>query len=194
MKTLKVRIIGTSPLLMHSDRSIDKTSEESKAHRELTSKRKKTDDDEIAIAKSEFLLSMYHDPELGPFLPGKMIWASLVEGARENKRGKDVESGTLILADKCKLKYTGPRDKEGMWKDKAFLDARSVVVQRSRIMRYRPKFLQWEVEAEVQYDPLKIDESDLLTAFDNAGKYKGIGDFRPSKKGSFGRFTVEVIR
>ena len=53
METLNVRITGTSPLMMHSDKFANPLLPETKAHKALTAKRKKTDEDHEAIAKSE---------------------------------------------------------------------------------------------------------------------------------------------
>lgn len=193
MKTLKVRITGTSPLLMHSDRGANKLDPLVRAHKDLTSKKKKTEEDDAAIAKSEYTLGLYLGKDGGPVIPTQNIRAAIIEGARQNKRGKDVESGTLILDQNVPLEYKGPRDPEKLFKTPGFVDARGVVVQRARIMRYRPMFDGWSCAVEIHYDPAKIDEADLMLACENAGRYVGLGDFRPAKKGTFGRFEVSKI-
>ena len=71
MKQLKVKITGVSPLLMHSDRFANPLDKATKAHKELTAKRKKTDADHEAIAKSEWLGSLYWRDDIGPFIPGQ---------------------------------------------------------------------------------------------------------------------------
>ena len=55
MKSIPVKITGSAALLMHSDRFANPLDPLAKAHKEMTGKRKKTDDDFIAIAKSEFI-------------------------------------------------------------------------------------------------------------------------------------------
>ena len=55
MKSIKVKLSGSSALLMHSDRFANPLDPLTKAHKELTGKRKKTDDDHIAIADKNFL-------------------------------------------------------------------------------------------------------------------------------------------
>jgi hypothetical protein len=59
MKTVSVKITGKAALLMHSDRFANPLDPLTKAHKELTSKRKKTDDDHIAIARGEFIGGCY---------------------------------------------------------------------------------------------------------------------------------------
>ena len=193
MKQIKVKLTGISPLLMHSDAGANKLDPRVKAHKALTSKKKKTEDDDAAIAKSEYLLGMYWDKDIGPFLPTQNIRATMIEGARVNKRGKDVASGSIILEPRTALAYKGPRDPEQLFSRPEFVDSRGVVVQRQRIMRYRPRFNDWACEVEIHFDPEKIDEADLMVSLENAGKYVGLGDFRPAKNGTFGRFEVAKV-
>lgn len=47
--------------MMHSDKLANPLHPATKAHRELTSKRKKVDDDHVAIARSEFIAGVYFD-------------------------------------------------------------------------------------------------------------------------------------
>ncbi|WP_439871357.1 tail fiber assembly protein [Pseudomonas syringae] len=75
MDLLTLRITGTSPL-MHSDRLANPLLSETKAHKELTSKRKKTDDDHLAIARSEFIAGAYFDDQLVFFIPGQKLKAA----------------------------------------------------------------------------------------------------------------------
>jgi len=74
-----------------------------------------------------------------------------------------------------------------------YFDCRVVVVQRNRIMRTRPIFNNWELEFKAEYLPESISESEIANAIENAGKYKGIGDYRPR----YGKFSVkefEIIK
>jgi len=54
----------------------------------------------------------------------------------------------------------------------------------------RPKFPTWafDVTVEVNEDLVNIDKVKEL--FKAAGLFSGLGDYRPSKRGPFGRFTV----
>jgi len=65
MEILKLNIIGTSPLMMHSDKFANPLAPETKAHKSLTAKRKKTDEDHLAIAKSEFMSGAYYSEKSG---------------------------------------------------------------------------------------------------------------------------------
>jgi hypothetical protein len=110
-----------------------------------------------------------------------------------NKLGAAMQRGTVILDDKIPLEYVGPRTIEGLWNDPRFRDARSVVVSRARLMRYRPMFQEWAVTVDLTFDPQILEADQIFQCAENAGKFIGLGDFRPNKGGSFGRFTVESV-
>lgn len=191
MKALKVAITGVSALLMHSDRFANPLDPMAKAHKELTSKRKKTEADHEAIARSEWVGGLYFDTKIGPYLPTMNIRSCLVEGAKFNKLGSKVKKATLVTTDRTQLDYDGPRDIDGLWNHGGFTDCRSVKVGTSRLMRYRPMFPQWSCVVELVFDEQQLDRADLVLAFENAGKLIGLGDFRPACGGAFGRFTVQ---
>ena len=62
------------------------------------------------------------------------------------------------------------------------------MVQRSRILRARPKFDEWSLEFKIiNKDPTVIHADTLKKILIDAGKWYGLGDFRPE----FGLFRVE---
>lgn len=187
---------GTSPLLMHNQRLADPLDPYAKALKAISSKKSKTDEDHEQMARIEFEGGLYLDPDLGPYMPGVNIHRSLVEGARQTKRGKDVERAMLILDDVCPLAYRGPRDVEGLWADKTFVSRRSVKVKTSRLPRTRPVFPQWALECEAELDLSLLNFDDVIVIAETAGALAGLGDYRPSSPhgGSFGRYQAAVER
>lgn len=188
METVKLKVTGTRPLLMHADIFADPLNPLTKGHKALTSKRKKTDDDFEAIAKSEWRGGMYFDEDLGPYIPGVMLQAAMVSGGKLSKLGAQLKRSVEVVDEMCRLEYEGPRKVEALW-NKGFYDARSVKVTTSRIMRYRPIFKNWAVECTIAFDQESIDRRDVLKCMSDAGQYCGIGDYRPK----FGRFSVDVV-
>ena len=176
---------------MHSDRGANPLDPDVIKHKELTSKRKKTDDDHRAIAKSEWLLALYWDKKNGPYIPSMNVRASLIGGAKFNKLGTHVKRSTLLEIERIPLEYDGPRNIKGLFDSGNFIDTRSVVVMSKRLMRNRPVFQNWSLVFEMSYDEKQLEERDLMTAFKEAGKLIGIGDFRPEKGGLFGRYSVK---
>lgn len=57
----------------------------------------------------------------------------------------------------------------------------------------RPKFMEWGFSCTVDFDDKEIQEGTVRKLFEIAGRFMGLGSFRPSCKGPFGRFLVESI-
>lgn len=194
METIKFKFIGASALLMHSCRGVDPFDPLARELKKLTSTRKKTDEVHEQVARMEWELGMYHDPELGPYVPTINLRGSIVEAGRLNRRGADFERGTILVEEKAKLEYKGQRDIEGMWASNNFRDCRSVVVGTARVMRTRPIFRpEWSVEFSLLYNEITVQRDNLIASAKDAGMMIGIGDYRPNCGGFFGRFTVEVL-
>lgn len=190
MQTINLKFIGQSAMLLHSDRGANPIAPETVAHKALTSKRKKTDEDHLAIARSEYMLGFY--PGSDVIVPSTNLKSTLVEGAKLHKLGSAFNRCVLILSDSLTVKHSGPASKDKMWETPACVDCRSVKVGMARLMRYRPRLNDWSIAVEVVFDEKMIERAQILAAAENAGKYIGLGDYRPAKGGPFGRFTVEV--
>lgn len=186
METLNVKIVGTAPLLMHSDRFANPLLPATKLHKALTSKRKKTDEDHEAIAKSEFLGGLYHDDAAGFFIPGQNFDASFLGGAKLQKLGTSWKRAAVVITDKAKLVFKGPRDPESLWADPRFVDCRGVKVGTAKVMRYRPIFLEWATEVQVAVNTDVMDVREAQKAIEDSGRLIGVCEYRPR----FGRFEV----
>jgi len=72
------------------------------------------------------------------------------------------------------------------------VDARPVTIPatKGRIMRYRPKIEEWRarIPMEIDTDIIPVDQVHQL--LEDAGRRQGVGDFRPEKRGPFGRFQI----
>jgi hypothetical protein len=187
---MKVRITinGTAPLLMHNIRLADPLDPIAKAMKQVSGKRKKTDDDLEQLARLEFQGGFYFSEELGPYMPGANVEKCLVEGGRITKQGKQVERGLFVTDMEVPLLYKGPRDIEELWKDKNFVSSMAVKVGTARVMRCRPIFREWALEAEATVDPGQLDLANIQAIGTDAGQMVGLGDYRPR----YGRFTVKI--
>jgi len=185
-----IRIKGVSPLLMHNSQLADPSNHYVRKIKEITGKssKKRTETDELDKMKLEFNGALYYDEEQGPYLPGVNIEGTIRDAARTSRLGKAIESGFVVEQDIIKLQYTGPRDRDGLYEDKRFVDVRAVKLQgKSTIMRTRPRFDQWSAEFEIITIDELISISDVRRFCDIAGMVKGLCDYRPK----FGRFVVE---
>ena len=72
------------------------------------------------------------------------------------------------------------------------VDSRPVTIPatKGRVMRHRPRFNQWGARFELEVDDDLLSEEMAHQLLSEAGQSIGIGDFRPEKRGPFGRFIV----
>lgn len=190
MDSIKVNIKSLGPMLMHSCALANPLDPLTKAHKALTSKRKKTDEDHSAIAKSEWLASFYYDEKVGPYLPGVNVESCIFEAAKLRKLGRVAKRAIFVQEDRIKLEYDGPRDLEKMFADGRFVDARAVKVSMARLIRYRPKFDEWSATFNVTFNSEQLNREELLDVINDAGSLVGLGDFRPR----FGKFSIEGVK
>lgn len=187
-----ITITGTSALLMNNARTANPLDPAAKALKQLTGKRNKTDADHEEIYRVGHSGSLYHDADVGPYLPGDNIWKSLLEGARKHKLGKKIEEGTLITTDVNPLAYKGPRDVQGLWADENFRYINFRVTgggaRRVRVSFCRPIFREWRTQANGILDENIIDLAELRLIAETAGQRIGLGDWRPR----YGRYTATI--
>jgi len=186
VELVKVRVNGSGPLLMHSDRLANPLAKETVAHKALTSKRKKVEDDHIAIARSEFLASCYFNEADGIHVPGICFDAAFLAGAKLQKMGVHWKRGALVMETAVRLLYEGPKTPEGLWESPEHVDVRGVRVGAAKLMRYRPVFRSWAAELSVSVNTEVLDLAAVKRAMEDAGRLIGVCDYRPR----FGRFEV----
>lgn len=170
MKTIEVTIEGISPLLMHAFPMVP-----------IEALEKKTKEEQAEVV-------VYRDPDNKHlYVPGVALQRTLVNGASYSK-GKG--RATLVKpAAACLMVYPERLD---LGVTEYAIDARPVVVPatRGRVVRYRPRLDSWQVTADLEYDENLLKATEVRTIVDNAGLRVGLLDFRPEKKGPFGRFKV----
>lgn len=58
----------------------------------------------------------------------------------------------------------------------------------------RPRILKWRIAFTVKFDDNReVDQSTLIKLVEIAGRKIGLCDWRPQKKGRFGRFVIEKV-
>lgn len=75
------------------------------------------------------------------------------------------------------------------------IDKRSAVNQRvkARVIKIRPKWMNWEVEFTLNVMENSLTKETIQSIIEYAGSYVGIGSFRPTNNGMFGKFEVISI-
>lgn len=121
------------------------------------------------------------------YVPGINIQRCLVaastysKGKGRSSLQKPVAACVMVSPEYCGLATT-----------QFEIDSRPVVnpVTKGRIIRHRPRLDRWSVTIEIEYDPTLLTAVQLRQVVDDAGSRVGLGDFRPERKGPFGRFQV----
>lgn len=124
-------------------------------------------------------------------IPQPNLLRCLVDGGRFHKVGRSQlttkDSSQLyacldVHGSEIKLEHKQP------WR----VDTRAVVIPatKGRILAHRPIFDDWSLEFTVSLDTSIIGPKLLRKVIDDAGRRIGLGDFRPARKGPYGKFTV----
>jgi hypothetical protein len=185
-KTLRFRITGVAPLIMHNGVLADPLSSQSKSLAELN-KRKKTDAEHAELARREFVHSLYLENGK-PILTNEMLLAGLIQGAKKKKRGPAAKAG-LLVEEHAQLEYDGPHDALKLWQDLNFRLRVRTRVGQSAIMRTRPIFHKWAAAFVVKFLPELLNAEEIGEFLTIQGNQIGIGDWRPRH----GRFTVKQL-
>ena len=200
MKNIRIDIQGTTTLLMHSPKCVNPLHPLKKAMNKLTAPRKKTDEIHEAVSHLEWMCAAYFNEDISRpiddyltkdmylYIPTDCFMKSFVEGARSFKMGKHMTQFVTIQGIEAAFDPHTDMPITQMWKDPRFRDVRNVTVGRSKVMRTRPRFDKWSSVLEVRYDDTKIDFETICAAVDYAGRYVGVGDFRPK----YGLYAVSI--
>jgi hypothetical protein len=186
MKTMKLTIRGTRPLLLHSDVGCDPLSESAVELARMTKRKdKKTADAQHEIARVEWEAGLYYDDDGGVHIPTWNVIRSIQDGARMSKSGKLIERAVTALDERA---YFGlPKDLDALWSDPQYRDRRSVKVGQARVIRTRPRIpTGWKLTIGLAYVETMIDEDAIREFASMSGALIGLGDFRQR----FGRYEV----
>lgn len=186
-KTLKYRLTGDAPLIMHNGALANPLSSASKQLKQVSSKKKKTDADFERMAEIEFKAGLYMDGA-GPVIPGENVEATIYAAAKITREGKVAKSACFVPTH-APLVYDGPRDADGLWHDERFRNCVGVKVNMSRVMWTRPIFQKWETTIAVEYESSVVNEEQVDRWVHAAGTQVGLCDWRPR----CGRFTATKV-
>lgn len=197
-RKIRIQTSGTAALLMHNVRLANPLDVYAKAIKVITSKPKKTEADYEEIFKLEYAGGLYYSEKIGPYIPARMVRASVINGARMLKLGASIERTLLVGETEVKLVYEGPRDRNKLYESEFYRDIRPVSGQGTRggskTMRCRPLFEPpWSVKFTLLFDEEQVSPDNLRLCLDRAGAYHGFGDGRSEGNGRFEVSTWEVL-
>lgn len=136
---------------------------------------------------------IYRDEQGNAGIPSENLFACLAEAGRSVKLGKkqiSTASSTILPSFLSIEELFLP-----------FIDDPGWVVDKRRgqmtnggskiaVGIIRPKFLDWKFGVTLEIDDSEASPDTVQELLAKAGKSIGLGDFRPAKKGPFGRFEV----
>lgn len=139
--------------------------------------------------QAEAKLYIGHDGK--PMIPQPNLFRCIIDAGTFFKCGKSkVTTQKTSLIPAC-------IDVQGIelplkHKDPWTVDSRGVVIPSTggRIACHRPCFHDWELSFAMEVDTSMIPIKLVREIVDAAGKRIGLGDFRPARKGPFGKFVV----
>lgn len=179
---IKVRIQGVSPLLMN--RFTEEAEAASSAGHSTVSAGDRGGPREQAERTA------YKDTEGNLFIPGPNVFACIIEAGKFHKAGKSkitTQTSSLVPAGVTIDELTLPLG------TKSFeVDSRRIVnpATKGARLRHRARLDSWAVSFTMQVDQELFSAALLRQLVDDAGKKVGLGDYRPAKRGPFGRFVV----
>jgi len=173
-RRIAVELKGISPLLMHAFPNVA-----------IEAVEKKTPEEQAEFSAYRVPTENGTRGEL--YVPGINVQRGLVAAATFSK-GKGRASlqksaaACLMLAPERLLLGTTQYE----------VDARPVVIPatKGRVMRYRPRLDHWKIAFTLEYDDTLLSEKQVRQIVDDMGSRVGILDFRPERKGPFGRGMV----
>lgn len=192
-RLLKIKCVGLFSLMM--DRMTPETLESlaTKVKQEI-----KTDTAHDVVAERRiYRKGDLPDGAIG--LPSTMLFAALVNAGRSvDYKGKaklstaETSKVPAILSIQEEfLEFDVPEGKkEPVWTTDM---RRGRLATGVAVCLRRPKFANWGFTVTVEYDQSEINEDKVRELFRQAGKFQGLGSFRPSCKGPFGRFAVRSL-
>ncbi len=179
MARYTLNFAGISPLLTHNPLSM--------AAPKTASKGSKIPEPEV-----EAEAGVYRTEDGVCAIPGIGFRSGMVKaaGAWKVPRGKGFMSSRIahIMVVEELVELIDPETSEPLTSYR--IDARRAVVQRQGITRCRPRFDKWSGTFTIEYDDKLVDPDIFVEIAADAGSRIGVGDYRPEKKGWFGRYSI----
>ena len=192
----QVTIRGFSPLIMHNGPAgLDTRSPANVEKAEITGGRKgrnRTASDDERLKELECFVSLWLDARGAPTIPERAIRACIETGAKKLRQGAPVREGLMVEGVQS-FDY----NREALGETAEELSKRAqfsmpVRIGASRVLRTRAKFDDWSCVFILYCEDQLVDKEKLEQWMDIAGRRIGLGDWRPEKSGTYGRFEAEV--
>lgn len=175
--TIRIWVRGVTPLLTHNPATMGTAKSATRGSR-------------IPAPEEEAEAGTYRDENGACCAKGDSFRGSLLGAATQWKAKRSTMASHLAhvtaIEDLCPLlRHDGTTITDYV------IDRRRAIVARQGIVRSRPRFDEWQTSVTLQYDSQLVKEPKLIAdILADAGQRMGIHDYRPQKKGPFGRYTI----
>lgn len=174
IKTIELNLVGDSPLISHAwsekakKQMLDKQMKKAKVVREAKD------------PEQDYKDSLYTHPDGGYGFPTVAFKSAAVSAANHVELKKtDMRAAFHIDGELAKI--TGePEMREDMVR----------IGMGTADLRYRGEFKKWSVKLRVKFNASVISAEQIVNLFNTGGFGCGVGEWRPQRNGSFGRFHV----
>lgn len=187
MKTYEVKIKGVTPYMQH--RMDDLKLEEWEKQRGFIIERNDVNKEDAVRAEYH----CYRTPKGKCFLPSDHLRGSFITAGAyvKGKVGNTTKSMKNIVAA---MFFVNPD--EILMPDYDAIDKRSAVNRnvKARVITIRPKWTNWKAKFKLMVDNDTMTDETVRKILEYAGRYVGIGSFRPTNNGQFGRFEIEDFK
>lgn len=175
LQRLEITLIGDSALICHAwsekvkKQMLDKQMKRAKGGREAKDPEQDVKD------------SLYPHPGGGYGFPAVAFKNAAVDACSHIEGVTKVEARGAFHIDVELVKINGkPTPREDMVR----------VGMGAADIRYRGQFAKWSTTFEVRFNANVLSAEQITNLFDTAGFGIGVGEWRPQRNGSFGRFHV----
>jgi hypothetical protein len=182
-------LTGIVPIILHNGRMANPLDPWAKKLKEVSGKRKKVDADYEQMAKIEWFASLYLDKNERIILPGMMLEASLVNGAKKFKLGQQAKAGLFVESHAPLLFDGSDLTPDELWERVDNTLTVACKVSMAKIMRTRFIANEWAADVTVTFDDGLFNPAQISEIFDAAGTQIGVGTWRPRH----GRFFSEAL-
>lgn len=174
IQTITLMLVGDSPLIVHA------WSE--KAKRQMLDKqmKKASKGRETRDPEADYEACFYRTPSGTYGFPAIGVKAAMVSAARYVDAKMTVLRGALHIDTETLPVIGEPRPREDMVR----------VGMGTADIRYRPEFPEWRIPVPIKFNTSAISAEQIANLLNVAGFGVGIGEWRPERNGSYGRFHV----
>lgn len=186
MKKYKVKVVGVTPYMQHRMDDI-KLEEWEKSHNLVVTRPE--------VSQSEATRAEYHSyrsPSGKCYIPSEQFRQSFIGAGTlvKSKVGAQTKSMKAIIAGQWIIE-----EDQIQMPDYDAIDKRSAVNKnvKARVITIRPKWNKWSAEFTLVIDNDTTPKEMIEKIIGFSGNNVGIGSYRPTNSGMFGRFKLDSL-